>query len=110
MVAEKNDGAPVRAPKLVVTNTFLRRGMLISFRDINYTVKNHNNPKDDIKLLSGVSGYLRPGELVALMGPSGCGKVNTAMPFLQTEGCLSRADTSGSTALHLACLMHSCFV
>ena len=34
-----------------------------------------NAGKDGRKsILSGVSGYAKPGEIVAIMGPSGCGK------------------------------------
>ncbi|XP_023735043.1 ABC transporter G family member 1 [Lactuca sativa] len=34
-----------------------------------------NTGKDGCKsILSGVSGYAKPGEIVAIMGPSGCGK------------------------------------
>jgi ABC-type glutathione transport system ATPase component len=56
--------------------TFLsqRTGMLVSFRNITYTVQNEANKKEAISLLKSVSGYLRAGELVALMGPSGSGK------------------------------------
>lgn len=53
--------------------TFLHRGMLVSFRSLDYIVQHHSTKKD-VKLLDNVNGYLRPGELVALMGPSGCGK------------------------------------
>ena len=53
--------------------TFLHRGMLVSFKSLNYTVKHHST-KEDVNLLHDVSGYLRPGEVVSLMGPSGCGK------------------------------------
>jgi ABC-type glutathione transport system ATPase component len=55
--------------------TFLsqRTGMLVSFRNITYTVQNEQNKKEELSLLKSVSGYLRSGELVALMGPSGSG-------------------------------------
>ena len=47
--------------------------MLVSFKEITYSVRNAQNTKESIDLLTRVSGYLRPGEMVALMGPSGCG-------------------------------------
>ena len=56
--------------------SFLHRGMLVSFKDVTYNVINESNKKETISLLQNVSGYLRPGELVALMGPSGSGKHN----------------------------------
>lgn len=62
--------------KLANAPTFLsqRTGMLVSFRNITYTVQNEANKKEEISLLKSISGYLRSGELVALMGPSGSGK------------------------------------
>ena len=67
-----DDGSPNFAINQV--KTFFHRGMLVSFKDIIYTVKNEQNKKENISLLKSVSGYLRSGELVALMGPSGSGK------------------------------------
>ncbi|GAB4821435.1 hypothetical protein N2152v2_008481 [Parachlorella kessleri] len=49
-------------------------GMPVTFKDVTYTVKSNRNKKEDVVLLRNVSGYLRPGELAALMGPSGSGK------------------------------------
>ena len=64
-----------RKGKLDNAPTFLQRhGMLVSFRNITYTVQNDQNKKEQISLLNSISGYLRSGELVALMGPSGSGK------------------------------------
>ena len=58
---------------LIQYPSFLKRGMLVSFRNITYTVTNEADKKEQISLLQNVSGYLRPGELIALMGPSGSG-------------------------------------
>ena len=52
----------------------LGKGVLVSFKDLTYTVQDHRNKKNKINLLDGVSGYCRPKEMMALMGPSGCGK------------------------------------
>ena len=59
----------------------LGKGVLVSFKDLTYTVRDHRNTKNKIKLLDGVSGCCRPKEMVALMGPSGCGKT-TLMDIL----------------------------
>lgn len=53
---------------------FRAGGMLISFKDLTYTVRSTHD-KSLLNLLDSVSGYLRPSELVALMGPSGCGTI-----------------------------------
>ena len=37
-------------------------------QDLVYTVINSQNKKERISLLKGVSGYLLPGEMSALMG------------------------------------------
>ncbi|KAJ5187570.1 hypothetical protein N7449_010564 [Penicillium cf. viridicatum] len=42
-----------------------------SFRDVSYYVQVDGNEK---QLLNGVSGYVKPGQLTALMGASGAGK------------------------------------
>ncbi|KAI9492910.1 P-loop containing nucleoside triphosphate hydrolase protein [Zychaea mexicana] len=45
----------------------MRKEVLLTFDDICYTVGGKN-------VLSGISGYVEPGELLAVMGPSGAGK------------------------------------
>lgn len=47
-------------------------GMCISWEDVWVTVPNGRKGYKDI--LRGLTGYARPGELLAVMGPSGCGK------------------------------------
>lgn len=59
----------------------LGKGVLVSFKDLKYTVTDHRDRRSTINLLDGVSGYCRPKEMVALMGPSGCGKT-TLMDIL----------------------------
>ncbi|KAF9871112.1 ABC drug exporter [Colletotrichum karsti] len=44
---------------------------VFTFEDINYTVSVAGKPK---RLLNGVNGYVRAGQLTALMGASGAGK------------------------------------
>ena len=50
--------------------------MSLVFTNLHYTVKVKNSEKQtvDRKLLNGISGYVKPGQLTALMGASGAGK------------------------------------
>jgi ABC-type lipopolysaccharide export system ATPase subunit len=51
----------------------------MSWENLSYSVKVKNGKHvEDRVLLSGITGYVRPGMLMALMGPSGAGKVFTA--------------------------------
>jgi len=43
----------------------------LDFRNVRYTV---DTPGGPLAILKGVSGFLAPGTLTAIMGPSGCGK------------------------------------
>ncbi|CAI4214022.1 unnamed protein product [Parascedosporium putredinis] len=61
-VSEKTSAAP--APQEVKQSTF-------SWHDLDYFVKYHGEQK---QLLNKVFGYVKPGNLVALMGCSGAGK------------------------------------
>ncbi|EOD22017.1 hypothetical protein EMIHUDRAFT_240600 [Emiliania huxleyi CCMP1516] len=47
---------------------------LVSFRDVHYSVTLPGRERQELHVLKGVSGVLRPGTLTAIMGPSGCGK------------------------------------
>ena len=49
------------------------KGMLVSFRNINYSIVDRK--KESVCLIDNVSGYLRGGEMVALLGPSGSGEL-----------------------------------
>ncbi|XP_076915721.1 ABC transporter G family member 1-like [Bidens hawaiensis] len=48
----------------------------LTWDELRVSVSSSNGKKDACKkiLLSGASGYAKPGEIVAIMGPSGCGK------------------------------------
>eukprot|EP00013_Stygamoeba_regulata_P024380 CAMPEP_0177644642 /NCGR_PEP_ID=MMETSP0447-20121125/8799_1 /TAXON_ID=0 /ORGANISM="Stygamoeba regulata, Strain BSH-02190019" /LENGTH=1447 /DNA_ID=CAMNT_0019147021 /DNA_START=201 /DNA_END=4544 /DNA_ORIENTATION=+ len=48
------------------------KGAYLSFHDLGYIVK--DDKKNDLPLLTNISGYVKPGMLLALMGPSGAGK------------------------------------
>ncbi|KAJ0082604.1 hypothetical protein Patl1_11423 [Pistacia atlantica] len=47
-------------------------GVFLTWKDLWVNVS--NGKKDSRAILQGVTGYTRPGELLAIMGPSGCGK------------------------------------
>ncbi|KAK2662944.1 hypothetical protein Ddye_001518 [Dipteronia dyeriana] len=47
-------------------------GVFITWEDV--WVRASNGRKGSKSILEGVTGYARPGQLLALMGPSGCGK------------------------------------
>eukprot|EP01104_Vermistella_antarctica_P020020 TRINITY_DN827_c0_g3_i2.p1 TRINITY_DN827_c0_g3~~TRINITY_DN827_c0_g3_i2.p1 ORF type:complete len:1483 (-),score=306.29 TRINITY_DN827_c0_g3_i2:234-4682(-) len=51
----------------------------LDFKDVRYSVTVESGmlcrkTSKEVKLLNGVSGYVKPGMLIALMGPSGAGK------------------------------------
>ena len=43
-------------------------------QDVFYIVKNQANKREKLSILSGVSGYFGPGEMTAVMGPTGSGE------------------------------------
>ncbi|KAI3439267.1 ABC transporter domain-containing protein, partial [Psidium guajava] len=49
-----------------------RNEVSLTWEDVWVTVSNKS--KGDKPILEGVTGYARPGELLAILGPSGCGK------------------------------------
>ncbi|KAL5553536.1 hypothetical protein UlMin_040937 [Ulmus minor] len=51
------------------------RPVTLKFEDVAYTIKlKSNKGKATRSVLNGVSGIVRPGELLAMLGPSGSGK------------------------------------
>jgi len=42
-------------------------------QDVYYIVKNQADKRSKLAILQGVSGYFNPGEMAAVMGPSGSG-------------------------------------
>jgi len=46
----------------------------LEFKDLNYTISRKptkENPAKERVILNNVTGYVHPGELVAIMGPTG---------------------------------------
>ena len=79
---------------------------LVSFRDVHYSVTLPGRERQELHVLKGVSGVLRPGTLTAIMGPSGCGKSTLLDVLADTkrvgvvEGDVRR-DTSETLPRHL---------
>ena len=74
--------------------------VLVTFEDVHYSVPGRGRKAEPIEILHGVSGYLRPNELTALMGPSGCGKT-TLLDVLagrKTAGTISGEVLYGGAA------------
>lgn len=42
-------------------------------QDVSYIVKDRAGARSKLAILQGVSGYFNPGEMAAIMGPSGSG-------------------------------------
>lgn len=63
---------------------------LFTFKDISYFVRHEGK---DLQLLRGVSGYVKPGQLIALMGSSGAGKT-TLMDVLAQRKDSGRIEGS----------------
>ncbi|MED6125222.1 ATP-binding cassette sub- G member 1 [Stylosanthes scabra] len=51
------------------TNSIINKGVCLTWKDVWVTVKNGSRV-----ILEGVTGYAKPGQLLAIMGPSGSGK------------------------------------
>lgn len=61
-------------PRLIQTGEHQVEGAYLSFLDLNYTVPDPEDTSRDLPLLRNITGYVKPGMLLALMGPSGAGK------------------------------------
>jgi ATP-binding cassette subfamily G (WHITE) protein 2 (SNQ2) len=79
-----------RAPQEIVTETKDASPTVFTFKDISYFVKHEGKEK---QLLQRVSGFVKPGQLVALMGSSGAGKT-TLMDVLAQRKDSGRVEGS----------------
>ncbi|KAL0937274.1 ABC multidrug transporter [Colletotrichum truncatum] len=84
--AEKADSPPA-SPDL---SSMGLKKTVFTFKDISYFVRHGGQ---DLQLLRGVSGYVKPGQLVALMGSSGAGKT-TLMDVLAQRKDSGRIEGS----------------
>ncbi|XP_054800823.1 ABC transporter G family member 1-like isoform X2 [Prosopis cineraria] len=65
-------------------------GIWLTWEDLSVTV---SNGKDKSKpILQGLTGYAKPGQLLAIMGPSGCGK-STFLDALAGRLCAKAKQT-----------------
>nr|XP_043622254.1 ABC transporter G family member 1-like [Erigeron canadensis] len=49
-------------------------GVSLTWKDLSVTVMDGKHGRSSRSILQGVTGYARPGEILAIMGPSGSGK------------------------------------
>jgi ATP-binding cassette subfamily G (WHITE) protein 2 len=84
--------ASSRKLKQSLSETFMSTGIPVTFTNVTYTVTNSQNKREQIDLLKNVTGYLKEGEMTALMGPSGSGKT-TLLDLLAGRKTVGR--TSG---------------
>lgn len=47
--------------------------MSLDLQDVFYIVKNQADKRSKLAILKGISGFFNPGEMAAVMGPSGSG-------------------------------------
>ncbi|KAL4543234.1 hypothetical protein Ndes2526B_g03891 [Nannochloris sp. 'desiccata'] len=71
--------------KKSLSKAFLSSGMAVTFKDVTYKVQNNMNKKETLTILNNVSGCLKPGEMAALMGPSGSEQFDTLLDILTVE-------------------------
>ncbi|KAK2450243.1 hypothetical protein P8452_13745 [Trifolium repens] len=49
-------------------------GVCLTWKDIWVNTISSNGKNGSKSILQGLTGYAKPGQLLAIMGPSGCGK------------------------------------
>ena len=81
--------------------------MLLPSQDVYYIVKNQADKRSKVAILQGVSGYFTPGEMAAVMGPSGSGGCCNLI-YILTQACDLLADQQGPGMLARAQMQPEC--
>ncbi|CAG0902518.1 unnamed protein product, partial [Darwinula stevensoni] len=82
-------------PMLSSTRVPSRNSLEIAYSDVHYWVRDHDGEMKEI--LKGLDGRMKPGELTAVMGPSGAGKtslMNVLTGFRQ-KGVTGKVEVNG---------------
>ncbi|KAL5198602.1 hypothetical protein ABZP36_002114 [Zizania latifolia] len=61
-------------PRVEEITAACSRRVFLTWHDLSVTATAAGGKQGRAVILNGLSGYARPGEVLALMGPSGCGK------------------------------------
>ncbi len=70
-------------------------GLVVTFQNVTYRVRSSRNKTSWATLLDQVTAFLAPGEMTAILGPSGSGEVAWVAPrqqpdvFMLCEVCVS---------------------
>ncbi|UZP36820.1 hypothetical protein NXS19_004636 [Fusarium pseudograminearum] len=89
-LALKDDPEQTSVQPLPEQNDYITTATTFTFKNINYFVQHEGQEK---QLLQNVSGFVKPGQLVALMGSSGAGKT-TLMDVLAQRKDSGRLEGS----------------
>ncbi|KAJ3029439.1 UNVERIFIED_CONTAM: hypothetical protein HDU68_012122 [Siphonaria sp. JEL0065] len=79
---------------ITVNESAAQSGLTISWKDVGYAIKSKAS-KEPTTMLEGLSGCLKPGEILAVLGPSGAGKST----FLDVIAGI-KAGTNGQVLLN----------
>lgn len=83
--------SPRELEPLGISRELQSEGMHITWENLWVTVS--NGRKGSKPILQGLTGYARPGEVLAIMGPSGCGK-STLLDALAGKQIISTCTCS----------------
>ena len=82
---------------IVVPQSLCKNRLLLTWKDINYSVTTKGK---FTQILKGLSGFAKPGEVLAIMGSSGCGKTSL-LNVLSNQIIVQRgAELSGTVEIN----------